>query len=137
MNLKMKGLSESYINGIQKGDFYLSMRNKLILMFFVDLGIRNLELFSLGSLDVGESVIKIHGKGNKERNLYISPFLKKYIIKYERKKEAYFKDTFIVDSNFFLSQNGKTLTVTAIEVMMKKAGNENEEIESWSDYICS
>ncbi|UPK46613.1 hypothetical protein [Paenibacillus pabuli] len=46
-----------------KGDFYLSMRNKLILMFFVNLGIRNLELCN--SLDVGESVIKIHGKGNK------------------------------------------------------------------------
>ncbi|PJN64570.1 hypothetical protein PAEAM_06560 [Paenibacillus sp. GM1FR] len=93
MNLKMKGLSESYINGIQKnirsffkfivdqgniaekrnsvlglkwmrepkvliktfnddevkrlinafkGDFYLSMRNKLVLMLFVELGIRNL-----------------------------------------------------------------------------------------------
>ncbi|MGG4094308.1 tyrosine-type recombinase/integrase [Paenibacillus lautus] len=173
MNLKKKGLSESYINGIQKnirsffkfnvqegyiaekrnpvlgvkwlkqpkvliqtfnddevkrmisafkGDYYLSLRNKLILMFFVDLGIRNLELCTLGTLDVRDSVIKIHGKGNKERNLYISPFLKKYIIKYERVKEAYFKDKLMTDSNFFLSQNGRILTVTAIEVIVKKAG---------------
>ncbi len=129
MYLKKKGLSESYINGIQKnirsffrfnveegyvgekrnpvlglkwmkqpkvliqtfnddevkrlinafkGDFYLGLRNKLILMFFVDLGIRNLELCNINSLDVRDSVIKIHGKGNKERNLYISPLLKKY-----------------------------------------------------------
>lgn len=175
MNLKKKGLSESYINGIQKnirsffkfnveegyiaekrnpvlgikwlkqpkvliqtfnddevkrmisafkGDYYLSLRNKLILMFFVDLGIRNLELCTLGTLDVRDSVIKIHGKGNKERNLYISPFLKKYIIKYERVKEAYFKDKLMTDSNFFLSQNGRILTVTAIEVIVKKAGEE-------------
>lgn len=105
MNLKKKGLSESYINGIQKnirsffkfiveegyiaekrnpvlglkclkqpkvliqtfdddevkrmisafkGDYYLSLRNKLILMFFVDLGIRNLELCTLATLDVRE-----------------------------------------------------------------------------------
>jgi len=175
MYLKKKGLSESYINGIQKnirsffrfnveegyvgekrnpvlglkwmkqpkvliqtfnddevkrlinvfkGDFYLGLRNKLILMFFVDLGIRNLELCTINSLDVRDSVIKIHGKGNKERNLYISPFLKKYIIKYERVKEAYFKDKFMTDSSFFLSQNGRTLTVTAIEVIVKKAGIE-------------
>ncbi|ANY75957.1 recombinase [Paenibacillus ihbetae] len=174
-NLKDKGLSETYINGIQKnirsffrfnveegyiaekrnpvlglkwmkepkvliqtfnddevkrmlnvfkGDYYLSLRNKLILMFFVDLGIRNLELCTLSSLDVRDSVIKIHGKGNKERHLYISPLLKKYIIKYERVKEAYFKDKIMTDSNFFLSQNGKTLTVVAIEVIVKKAGVE-------------
>ncbi|MBT2764288.1 tyrosine-type recombinase/integrase [Paenibacillus sp. ISL-20] len=174
-NLKDKGLSETYINGIQKnirsffrfnveegyiaekrnpvlglkwmkepkvliqtfnddevkrmigafkGDYYLSLRNKLILMFFVDLGIRNLELCTLDTLDVRDSVIKIHGKGNKERNLYISPFLKKYIIKYERVKEAYFKDKLMTDSNFFLSQNGRILTVTAIEVIVKKAGEE-------------
>lgn len=107
-----------------KGDYYLSLRNKLILMFFVDLGIRNLELCTLATLDVRDSVIKIHGKGNKERNLYISPFLKKYIIKYERVKEAYFKDKMMTDSNFFLSQNGRVLTVTAIEVIVKKAGEE-------------
>ncbi|MEC0307359.1 tyrosine-type recombinase/integrase [Paenibacillus lautus] len=107
-----------------KGDFYLGLRNKLILMFFVDLGIRNLELCTLNSLDVRDSVIKIHGKGNKQRNLYISPILKKYIIKYERVKEAYFKDKFMTDSKYFLSQNGRTLTVTAIEVIVKKAGKE-------------
>lgn len=83
-----------------KGDCYLSLRNKLILMFFVDLGIRNLELCTLSSLDVRDSVIKIHGKGNKERHLYISPLLKKYIIKYERVKEAYFKDKIMTDSSF-------------------------------------
>ncbi|WP_127545651.1 MULTISPECIES: phage integrase N-terminal SAM-like domain-containing protein [Paenibacillus] len=175
MNLKKKGLSESYINGIQKnirsffkfileegyiaekrnpvlglkwlkqpkifiqtfdddevkrmisafkGDYYLSLRNKLIPMLFVDLEIRNLELCTLATLDVRDSVIKIYGKGNKERNLYISPFLKKYIIKYERVKEAYFKDKMMTDSNFFLSQNGRVLTVTAMKVIVKKAGKE-------------
>jgi integrase/recombinase XerD len=39
-------------------------------------------------------------------------------------KEAYFKDKIMVDSNYFLSQNGKALTVTAIEKIVKKAGVE-------------
>src|SRR5690606_28428528 len=52
---------------------YLNLRNRLIIMFFVDLGIRNLELCSITHLDVMETVIKIEGKGNKQRFLYISP----------------------------------------------------------------
>ncbi|WHY64708.1 tyrosine-type recombinase/integrase [Neobacillus sp. SuZ13] len=101
---------------------YLEMRNKLIIMFLVDLGIRNLELCSLTHLDVMETVIKIHGKGNKERHLYISPLLKKYIIKYERIKIQYFKDKAMIESNYFLSRNGKALTVGAVENVVKEAG---------------
>lgn len=59
---------------------YLDMRNRLILMFLVDLGIRNLELCSLTHIDILQTTIKIKGKGNKERQLYISPLLKKYMI---------------------------------------------------------
>lgn len=181
MNLKKKGLSVSYINGIQKnirsffrfcveegyvaekrnpvlglkwmkqpkvliktfedeevirmlnvykGSHYLELRNKLIIMFFVDLGIRNLELCSLTCPDVMDTTIKIRGKGNKERHLYISPILKKYMIKYERVKEMYFKDKLMTDSNYFLSQNGKMLTNTAIEIVVRKAGQQAKVRES-------
>ncbi|OAH60771.1 recombinase [Domibacillus aminovorans] len=101
---------------------YLEMRNKLIIMCFVDLGIRNLELCSLTHLDVMDTTIKIKGKGNKERHLYISPVLKKYMIKYERIKDMYFKDKLMTDCNYFLSRNGKLLTNTAIEIVVKTAG---------------
>lgn len=37
---------------------YLEIRNKLIIMSFVDLGIRNLELCSLTHLDVMDNVKK-------------------------------------------------------------------------------
>lgn len=103
-------------------DTYLNIRNKLIIMFFVDLGIRNLELCTLTHLDTMNTVIKIQGKGNKERHLYISPILKKFMIKYERMKHEYFKDKLMIDNNYFLSRNGKELTVTAIEKMVKEAG---------------
>ncbi|MBB2483387.1 tyrosine-type recombinase/integrase [Bacillus sp. APMAM] len=101
---------------------YLNLRNKLIIMCFVDLGIRNLELCTLTHLNIMDTVIKIQGKGNKERHLYISPMLKKYMIKYERMKHEYFKDKYMIDSNYFLSRNGKELTVNAIEKIIKQAG---------------
>ncbi|MEH7418776.1 tyrosine-type recombinase/integrase [Neobacillus drentensis] len=101
---------------------YLEIRNKLIIMYFVDLEIRNLELCTLTHLDIMDTVIKIHGKGNKERYLYISPLLKKFIIKYERIKHEYFKDKPIIDNNYFLSRNGKALTVGAVEIIVKNAG---------------
>lgn len=173
MNLKNKGLSELYINNIQKcfrsffnfmveegyvaekrnpmlsvkfmrepkviiktfddseikrminvydSKNYLGIRNKLIIMFFVDLGIRNLELCTLTHLEVMDTVIRIKGKGNKERHLYISPLLKKYMIKYQRIKQEYFKDKIMTDNNYFLSRNGKELTVGAIENIVKIAG---------------
>lgn len=115
---------------VYKGSHYLELRNKLIIMFFVDLGIRNLELCSLTCPDVMDTIIKIRGKGNKERHLYISPILKKYMIKYERVKELYFKDKLMTDSNYFLSQNGKMLTNTAIEIVVRKAGQQAKVRES-------
>ncbi|MGF9906133.1 tyrosine-type recombinase/integrase [Brevibacillus porteri] len=115
---------------VYKGSHYLELRNKLIIMFFVDLGIRNLELCSLTCPDVMDTTIKIRGKGNKERHLYISPILKKYMIKYERVKELYFKDKLMTDSNYFLSQNGKMLTNTAIEIVVRKAGQQAKVRES-------
>lgn len=101
---------------------YLNLRNRLIIMFFVDLGIRNLELCSLTHLNIMETIIQIRGKGNKDRHLYVSPLLKKYMIKYERIKHEYFKDKLMIENNYFLSRNGKTLTIDAIEKIIKEAG---------------
>lgn len=52
------------------------------------------------------------------------------MIKYERVKEMYFKDKLITDSNYFLSQNGKMLTNTAIEIVVRKAGQQEKVRES-------
>lgn len=101
---------------------YLSARNKAILAFLVDTGARNFELCNLQHIDVNESYISIQGKGNKERHVGISPQLKKVMIKYERMKEFYFKDKDIKFKNYFLSQNGKPLTIEAIERIVRRTG---------------
>ncbi|MHB8063568.1 MAG: tyrosine-type recombinase/integrase [Ruminiclostridium sp.] len=71
---------------------YLHARNKTILAFLFDTGIRNLELCMLKHQDIKGNYITIFGKGNKERQVGKSPLLEKHIIKYVRMKEYYFKD---------------------------------------------
>lgn len=89
---------------------YLNARNKLILLMFIDTGIRNLELCELTNMQILDNVILIRGKGAKERYVFISPFLKKFIIRYERAKKGFFKDRVIQYDNYFLSNNCRPLT---------------------------
>lgn len=107
---------------VYKFDNYINARNKCIMAVLFDTGIRNLELCNLSRLDVRESVIFILGKGNKERLVPISPYLKKIMIKYERIREAYLKDNILHYDNYFLSSRNRPLTGEAIERIVKLAG---------------
>jgi integrase/recombinase XerD len=132
--------NEEVIKMLNVYDFsdYLNTRNKIILATLFDTGIRNLELCQLINTDIRESIIRIFGKGNKERYVSISPMLKKYMIKYERAKEFYFKNKIINFNNYFLSNTGKPLTKEAIERIVKLAGSKaiiREEIRC-SPHTC-
>ncbi|MBS6006903.1 MAG: hypothetical protein KIB43_08065 [Clostridium baratii] len=75
-----------------------------------DIGIRNFELCTLGMLDIKDTVIYIKCKGRKERVVQISSILKKIIIKYERSREEYIKDSIIKDDAYFFILYGKRIT---------------------------
>ena len=101
---------------------YLNARNKTLLAFLIDTGSRNLETCMLTHSQIDETFITIRGKGNKDRFVGISPQLMKYMIKYERIKEYYFKDKNLKYDNYFLSRNAKPLTVETLERTLKHAG---------------
>ncbi|MBM7869264.1 integrase/recombinase XerD [Clostridium pascui] len=101
---------------------YLSARNKMIMAFLVDTGVRSNETCTLLNEDVKERIILIRGKGNKQRQVAISTLLKKYMIRYERIRDFYFKDKIIKFDNYFLSRNGRALTTESIERIVKEAG---------------
>ncbi|OAA84709.1 tyrosine-type recombinase/integrase [Clostridium ljungdahlii] len=101
---------------------YLNARNKTILAFLVDTGARNYETCSIKIKDIDETYITIHGKGNKDRHVGVSPQLKKFMIKYERIKGFYFKDKIVRHDNYFLSYSGNPLTVEALERVVRLAG---------------
>jgi integrase/recombinase XerD len=112
------------INMINAFDYlnYLNARNKTIIAFLIDTGARNAETCSILTNNIKENYVLITGKGNKQRQVGLSPELKKIMIKYNRIKEFYFKDKNVNYENYFLSNTGLPLTIETIERIVKIAG---------------
>ena len=110
-----------------RGSDFKAIRDRTILTMLIDTGIRCLELCSIRPSDIHEDYIIIQGKNHKQRVVPITPILRKNMVKYEAVKESYFryKNT---DDAYFLSFHGRTLTVSAVEVLMKKYGSGIEGI---------
>ncbi len=85
-------------------------------------GIRNTELCLIKYEDITERTLLIHGKGNKQRHVPLSPLLKKYMFRCERIKKEYFKNKILKEDNYFLSNRAHELTVEAIERVVRIAG---------------
>lgn len=113
---------------------YLSARNKLILAIAFDTGARNSEICDLKAQDIRDNVILIHGKGNKERCVPLTPYLKKLMLKYERQKKEYFFDKPVHGENYLLSRTGRRLTTEALEHVFTKA---NEKAHVRETVRCS
>lgn len=101
---------------------YLQARNKMLMAFLIDTGARNNETCTLLREDIKDRVIILRGKGSKQRQVAISPLLKKYMIRYERIRDFYFKDKIVKVNNYFLSNTGKALTPETIERVVREAG---------------
>ena len=101
---------------------FYNARNKAIVAILFETGIRNLELCSLNMSDIREQIILIHGKGNKERYVPISPALKRIFIKYARVREGYIKNKFITTDAYFISFRGNRLTIETIERVVRQTG---------------
>lgn len=104
-----------------RGSDFLSLRDDAIIKMFLETGIRCMELYTLKPEDIRDGFILVHGKGNKQRYVPISPVLKKALFRYERVKENYFayKNT---EPYYFLSNRGRMLTNSGIEHMLRRRG---------------
>lgn len=100
---------------------YLSARNKLVLAIAFDTGARNSEICDILEKDIRDNVILLHGKGNKERHVPLTPYLKRAILKYRRIKDVYFEDKTVPYKNLLLSRTGRPLTKETIEHIFNQA----------------
>jgi integrase/recombinase XerD len=102
---------------------YLDARNKAIIAMLADTGLRAIEIrtFKVKTL-IDKDNIVVMGKGNKERNVAITPALKKFLIKYERQKAKYFKDFASTEGNYFLNYTGGEISHTALWNIIREAG---------------
>ena len=110
------------LNYFQGHDF-LSIRNRTILALFFDTGMRLTELMTLMPEQIFDDHILVHGKGNKERMVPVSPYLAKALMQYGRAREKYF-DGKLPEHYLFVSNRGKRLTQEAITKFMKKAAQD-------------
>ncbi len=101
---------------------YFEARNKAMIAMLSDCGLRAKELRELETRNVKETTILVNGKGNKERYMFISPALKKILIRYERIKKEYFKEKYFNENYYFLSYNGDLLSHVGLDKVIKEAG---------------
>jgi len=101
------------------------IRNYAIILAFLDTGMRLGELIGLKITDIDfrNSTLKVFGKGAKERRLPIGRRLMAALWKYglSRPKPA----TGLID-NFFLTQEGRSLTKNRVETIIKYLGRKAE-----------
>lgn len=114
---EVKGMLQAY-----SGSDYYSVRNRAIMAMLFDTGIRCYELCTLSKAAIKDNYIVIYGKGKKERQVGLSPYLSKILMKYDRMKEYNFEFKNIRIDNYFLSRTGRPLTNAAVERIVKTAG---------------
>jgi integrase/recombinase XerD len=96
-------------------------RNYVILLLLLDTGIRVSELCGLCLADVQQRQIKVHGKGQKEREIGIHPDVSKALWKFIHKHRG----AFLVESEYvFVGEKGP-LTVNGIETIFDKLEKES------------
>ena len=108
-----------------KEETYSNLRDKLILILLFDSGVRVSELCDIKINDVARKHILIHGKGSKQRLVYISNLMRRYMRKYEKAKEERFKrkETDEIEDYYFLDQSAKRLSRSRINKILKEHCN--------------
>ncbi|WP_252240061.1 tyrosine-type recombinase/integrase [Cytobacillus solani] len=100
---------------------YIEARNKAMIAMMADCGLRAMEIGGLLSENVKETTIQVNGKGGKERIVFISPALKRILIKFERLKKQNFINKYTA-SYYFLTYLGSDLSHNALDDEIKLAG---------------
>lgn len=105
-----------FLKGIKYNKHYY--RNYCIIMFFLNMGLRASELCNLNMDSVQHNILKVSGKGNKERTVFLNvtclQALQTYIKEERRQNPAFGTEP------LFLSQKGTRLTRQTIAKLVKQ-----------------
>lgn len=105
-----------------KEETYSNIRDKLILIMLFDTGIRVSELCNIKNDDIARRHILIHGKGSKQRLVYISNIMRKYMRKYEALRQERFKKKpqDEIEDYYFLDQSAVKLSRSRINKILRE-----------------
>lgn len=112
---------QQIISGVAE-ETYSNVRDKLILIMLFDTGIRVSELCDIKVSDISTKHILIHGKGSKQRLVYISKVMRRYMRKYEVVKSQRFnrKHSDEIEDYYFLDQCAEKIVRSTINKILKK-----------------
>lgn len=109
------------INDLRE-ETYSNVRDKLILIMLFDTGVRVSELCTIKNVDIARRHILIHGKGSKQRLVYISNIMRKYMRKFEALRQERFKKRLQdeIEDYYFLDQSAVKLSRSRINKILKE-----------------
>ena len=118
-NYVLENQIEKLFDTISINDF-TEIRNRLILELFYVTGIRRIELINLKDTDIdfSNAMVKVLGKGNKERFVPITEDIAGKLNNWIELRNDHFKNGLIED-NLFVTQKGKKLYPKAIYNIVK------------------
>lgn len=113
---------------------HTTVRNELMIRIYVQYGLRNseLRLLKVGDIDTDTGAVKILGKGNKTRFVYLN---QDEIMLYNNYMEIRNTLLDVKDDNIFLSNNGRTLSIVDIGRIIKSCVQETNIPSNKKDLI--
>ena len=119
--------SKQLLSNTINSDVRYRIRNYAITCIFLNCGLRLSELVGINlsdlKIDSSEKTVRIHGKGNKERILYLDDAVCEAIEIYLEVRPQIGKDN--IDYNaLFLSSRNKRISQRAVQVIIKNELNE-------------
>jgi integrase/recombinase XerC len=110
---------DKVLDDIDFGEGYTGCRDRLIIEMFYNTGIRLSELIDLDdkNVDISASLIKVTGKGNKQRLIPFGEELKRELMCYMNSRD----EAITVKSGaFFVRKDGKRLSKSIVGYVVKK-----------------
>ena len=99
---------------------YPSLRNRMIIMVLYATGMRRAEVVNLkvGDLDRARRIFRITGKGDKTREIPVTPLLFENILVYLQARNSFFENC--TGDSFFLTDKGETLYLQFVNKIVKE-----------------
>ena len=132
-NIKMPKYSKKVITILSINDIdclinhfdtttYIGIRDLFIVSLMLDAGLRLSEVAYLHvfDFDIGKNVIKVFGKGQKERYVPLTPFILDCYKKYKKSFIKYFNRYLEYDEAIFKNIDGTDITSNGISLMFRR-----------------
>lgn len=114
--------AEMFIAGIKRSNHYY--RNYSMIMFFLNLGVRVSEVCSLNINSIQDNMLRIVGKGDKERTVFLNNACTQSLHLYMEKERAFIQGASSNEA-LFLSQKGTRLTRQTVAKIVKQINKDS------------